>query len=195
MRWFWVVSNDNTVSKPLVVNEGWLDVDDADLDACKEISTWSGKAWVRSSRTDHDGQPDDALQNLYGIPIISPRFREALEMAHVSGIQYLPINVILSTGTSLPGFCIANVLNCTNALDIGRSKFEVFPEDYFLPARRGLIRVIRESTLRRSRLQGLDLIRLSSFKPYLYASERVVRIFEAQKFTGLSFHEVPTTPS
>ena len=32
MRWFWVISYDNTVSKSLIADDGWIDVDDADLD-------------------------------------------------------------------------------------------------------------------------------------------------------------------
>ncbi len=44
-----------------------------------------------------------------------------------------------------------------------------------------------------SAVEPFDLIRLSTFRAPLYVSERFERMFREGRFTGYSFHEVPTT--
>ena len=193
MRWYDVVNFDNINPKPLLAKEGWLDVDELELRACHSLSTWSGNAWVRSDSRESDGQPDDALVSSFFVPIFSPRLREALQKAQITGIQYLPIRVLLSTGLELGGFSVANVLHCSDALDLQKSNYECFPNDHPVSSKRGKVRDIRKAVLVKSKLEGADLIRLSQYKLALYASERFVRIFEGLGGTGLSFREVATS--
>ena len=44
-----------------------------------------------------------------------------------------------------------------------------------------------------SAVEPVDLIRPATFKAPLYVSERFERVFREGRFTGYSFHEVPTT--
>jgi hypothetical protein len=96
--------------------------------------------------------------------------------------------------TSIDGFSIANVLNCADALDRRLSNFDVFPDDYFLPQRRGQIRAIKKPVLMRGALIAFHIIRLAQYKAPIYVSERFVRAFEFIDCTGFSFHEVETSP-
>jgi hypothetical protein len=174
-----------------VANEGDLGDLEDDLDVCQSIEAWPGAGWVRVGRNGREGDPDDVLQTCFSLPIYSLRLRSALDSAGISGIQYLPIQVIRATGEAIPDFCIANLLNCLDALDLERSIVERFPADYFLPGRRGRIRSVNHPILVRDVLTGYDIIRLSRYRASIYVSERFVRLFESERFTGYSFREVP----
>jgi hypothetical protein len=193
MRWYWVVCCDNTVTTPFVGDEGDLGGHEDDLNVCRRIEVWPGTAWVRASRADRDGDPDDALQTCFPTPIYSARLRDALEEANVAGIQYLPIRVFRTGRSEIPGFSVANILNCVEGLDVRRSEIERFPDDYFLPARRGQIRSINSAVLMGAAVDRYDVLRLSGYPSHLYASERFVELFEAKGFTGYSFREVPSS--
>lgn len=85
------------------------------------------------------------------------------------------------------------MLNCAEALDRKLSRYDVFPDDYFLPQRRGQIGVINMPVLMRSALIGFDIIRLAPYTAPIYVSERFVRACEGIDCTGFSFHEVETS--
>lgn len=195
MRWYRVVTCDNTVATPFVGDEGDLGEHEDDLDVCKPVEAWPGTAWVRASCTARDGDPDDALQTCFAATIYSARLRDALTETRVAGVQYLPIRVLRLGGGEIPGFSVANVLNCVDGLDVQASEVERFPDDYFLPARRGQIRSIGKAVLIRAVVDRYDILRLSGYRSQLYVSERFVRLFETNGFTGYSFREVPTSPA
>jgi len=193
MRWYSIVSCDNAVTTPYVGDEGDLGEHEDAFGDCKPIEAWPGTAWVRASRTARDGDPDDVLQTCFFAPIYSRRLRGALEEAQISGIQYLPIRVLRRGGTEIPGFSVANVLNCADGLDVQSSEIERFPDDYFLPTRRGQIRSVNRAVLIGAVVDRYDILRLCSYPSQLYVSERFVLLFEANRFTGYSFREVPTS--
>lgn len=190
VKWYWAVSCDNTVANPFAANQGDLGAyKESELDSCKRIIDWPVTAWVRASGIEHDGVPDDVLQTLLGLPIYSSRMGSALDLAGIHGIQYLPLRVLRPTDARVEGFWIANILNCAKALHWERSKYELFPDDYFLPQRRGQIQALYEVVLLRRALEGYDIVRLQEYQPFICVSERFVRVFEAGGFTGYSFHE------
>jgi hypothetical protein len=108
-------------------------------------------------------------------------------------LQYLPVRVLRARGGEIPGFSVANVLNSVDCLDVEHSQIRRFPDDYFLPARRGRIHSVDGAVLIGAVLEGFDIVRLSTFLSSLYVSERFVRLFEGNGFTGYSFREVPTS--
>lgn len=190
-KWFWLVGCDNVFPTPLVADQTDLDQDQEEgLGICAPVRDWSETAWLKAT---HDGEPDDALQTCLAAPVFSSRLRTALEGVPLGGVQYLPIRVIRPNETLITGYCIANVLNCADALDLRRSKVSRYPDDYFLPARRGLIRSLDTPVLVASVITSYDIIRLSTFLAPIYVSERFVKLFRDGSFTGYSFHEVPTS--
>jgi hypothetical protein len=189
--WYWIVACDNTVENPLVVSEASLQgLDESDFTSGVTIANWDETAWFRSPNADLDGDPDDVLQNHLGLYIYSMRLRNALNAADITGIQYLPVRVFLSDGSQIEGFAIANILCLVPALDLENSDFDVFPDDYFLPERRGKVRGIRKPVLRRAAVEPFDVIRLAEFKWYACVSERFKHVFEKNRLTGYSFHEL-----
>jgi hypothetical protein len=190
-RWYWPVECDNTVADPLVVAEANLGgLDEYDFVRGIRIANWNEAAWFRSPDAHHDGDPDDVLQNHLGLHIYSARLREALEAANITGIQYLPVKVLLSDSSPIEGFAIANILNLVPVLDFERSDYDVFPEDYFLPERRGKVRGIRIPVLRRAAVELFDIVRLEESKWYVCVSERFKNAFEMSRCSGYSFQEL-----
>jgi hypothetical protein len=194
MRWYWTVNCDNTIADPLVVDSHNLcGIDPEALSAGRPITGWPAEAYLKTSKRKNDGDPDDVLQNHLGVPVYSPRLRLALKDAGIVGFQFLPVRVYRPSGQSYEGFSIANVIELRPALDRTSSHIEVFPPDYFLPARRGLIRSLRTPVLRQNVLVGCDVVRLEEYPSSVYVSQRFKDVFDAGRFTGYSLHEVGTS--
>lgn len=180
LNWYKVVWWDNTVEDPYVSNAGDLRGFDAwHLRSGKMISGWDNRAWIQCSDPDYDGDPDDVLANHLGVPIYSFRMRRALEDAGITGIQYLPIRVLHRDGSEIPGYHVANITNKVNALDLTRSEYSVFPEEYFIQEDRGQISSLQRAVLRAEALIGLDVLRLQEFLVFEAVSERFKEAFEA----------------
>jgi hypothetical protein len=191
MKWYWLVTNDNTVKNPFVSDTGDLEGFEKWIFAdCKAFKDWSEKAWVGANKPGNDGDPDDSLQNHFGLLIFSAQLRIALEEAGIGGIQYLPIQVLRPTGSRIEGYCIINILNCVKAFDLGKTIHSRYPMDYFLPERRGELSSVRQVTLRSNQLKGHDIIRPEEYKVKVYVSGRFKEVFENNRFSGLSFHDV-----
>jgi hypothetical protein len=99
------------------------------------------------------------------------------------------VTIVRSSGSRLSNFAIANIVEKRTALDLRRSDYDVFPDDYFIAERRGRIRSVRRAALRSEALPDADAFRLEEFPSRLFASERFVRVFEDMRCTGLSFVE------
>lgn len=130
------------------------------------------------------------MQSYLGLPVYSARLRKVLDKSGFTGIQYLPIRVLRADGTPFDGFAIANILNLLPAMDYKKSDYDLYEDDYFLPARRGKVRGIRKPVLHSTVINGYDIFRLKEYKRYIIVSKRFRDIFVANNFTGYSFHEV-----
>lgn len=191
MKWYWVISCDNTVDKPYVASHGDLDgVDDWMLSDGRAAAAWSGNAWVKAGSRKEAGDPDDVLQTYLPLPIYSSRLRRALENAGVRGIQYLPLRVLRHDGSEMPGFAIANILNKVSALDFEHSTYTLFPADYFLEDRRGEVSSLLRPVLLAAPLDDHHIIRLEEYESPIYVSEVFKNAFEEGGFSGYSFREV-----
>lgn len=149
------------------------------------VEGWDESAWLQAADPVLDGLPDDVLCTDLPLVVFSRRLREALEAAGIGGIQYLPIRVLRSDGSNVPGYCIANVLNFVSALDWERSEYNLWGDDD--PSRRDEIRDLRTVHLKRTALRSYDLIRLREYDVALFGSERLRRLFQGRQFTGFSF--------
>jgi hypothetical protein len=172
----------------MVADEGDLDGREDSLCQCQSLGDWdSSTAWVRATGKHPGIIPDDVLQSRFFCPIYSPRLRAGLETAGIGGIQYFPIRVFRPDSIELSGFCVANILNCVDALDLQKSEIRRFPNDYFLPASRGKIQMVNEATLLAAALEPFDIVRLAGYSSMIYVSQRFVRVFEDNQFSGYSF--------
>lgn len=190
MKWYGIVTCENTVSNPLVVDSADLKgIRHWDLVTGCPIAQWDETAWLASTSADLDGDPDDVLQNyLVRLQVYSARLRAALETAGIGGIQYLPVQIRFSDGSPVSGFAIANVLSVVSALDLERSDYSFYPPDR--PERQGQIKALRIPVLRTEALAGYDIIHLKEYPLYLCVSERFRSTFETGEFTGYAFNEL-----
>jgi hypothetical protein len=193
MQWYWTVDCTNAVRNPYISNADNFEEHGSQswqFASGKVIDNWTGELWVKSTKLELDGDPDDVLQCHLGIPIFSSRLREKLEQVISTEIQYLPLKIFRFDNSEILGFAIANILDVVPALDLKRSDYDLFPDDYFFEADRGMVRGIRKAVLKSEAVKGHDFIRLKEYDVSIYSSARFKKLFEQNGFTGYSFHEV-----
>jgi hypothetical protein len=147
-------------------------------------------AWIRSDSKSEDGPPDDGLANHFGLLIFSEKMRRVLDDGGVSGIQYIPIEVLKSDGTQYPGFAIANLINCPSALDWKSSEFSLFSDDETEPGEMNQISSLLTPVLKAGSLGGLHIVRLKEFTPAVFVSQHFVDLYNHSGLTGYSFRRV-----
>ncbi len=194
MTWFQVAGCDNTAANPLVTDSHDLrGYDEYAFMRGSQFTNWDPTSWLKASRPENDGDPDDALQNHLGLPVYSARLSNALTASGIHEIQYLPVQILRPSGECVLGFSIANTLSVVSALDIAHSDYDTFPDDYFLPERRGRIAGLRRAILRASALHGHDVVRLAEFPFDIFVAEAFRSTFDSAECTGYSFVEVEIT--
>lgn len=191
MKWFDMIPNDNAVAKPFVTDKhNFFGIDEVQLTSGTRVTRWGGKSWLMCTDTACNGDPDDALQNHLALPIFSLRLRRSIRQAGIGDIQYLPVRILRPNRDEIPGFSLANILAKVPALDVSRSDFDRFEDDYFIPERRGTVSGLRRAALKRAILQGRDIARLEEFEVAMFCSERFKKAFERGRCTGFSFEQV-----
>lgn len=194
MRWYDLILGCEAHEQPFVSDrhdlrgrENWQ------LEQGQPIENWDSGAWIKCTKEETNGPPDDGLWNHLHLPIFSSRMQRALTRGGIDCIQYLPIRVLQPDDGEYSGYAIANIVNLVSALNTDRSDFSLYPNDYFIPARRGQIFSIRKAVLRKDHLNGFHAMRLKEFDVAAYVSQRFVDICEQNRFTGYSFSAVETT--
>jgi hypothetical protein len=167
-------------------------IDSYDLKIGRRIDNWNPQSFLQSSDIEDDGTPDDYLPGL-GLPILSPRFRAALETNRIgiADIQYLPIRVFQSTREEVHGFSVANVLTRVPALNREHSVMLDEDENEIDPLTNApVVRGIWRAALNAEPLRGHDVIRLTEFWAPVFVSERFADVFRSGKFTGATLTQV-----
>jgi hypothetical protein len=190
MKWYWVISCSNVVADPLVTDDDNFDGNEDEFVRGVPFQRGSKQLRLLVKKPRNDGTPDDALQNHLALPVISSRVQEAFLRNEIQGAEYVPVEVVRPNGLVVPGYSILNVLARRPALDRTRSDYDVYPQDYFLPQRRGQVSGVRVPVLMRSELASTDILRLDEYAHPLYVSERLKNIFEAERFSGWTFREI-----
>jgi hypothetical protein len=191
VKWYLTVACDNTVADPFVADTAQLrGVDEWAVMAGERLPEWPPDWCVAARSKANDGTPDDVLQNSLGIPIYSERLQQRLTAWGIQNIQYLPIRVLRPTGALIDGFAIANVLACRSALDLERSDLGLFPDDYFIPSRRGKVRSVRQPVLRAAALDEIHCLRAIEYPVQLFVSDHFRQAFESAQLSGYSFEQI-----
>jgi hypothetical protein len=190
VKWYWIITCDNTVANPLVTDSDNFEGLERELFLGRRLDIVPRPLHLQTTKADLDGDPDDALQNHLALPVVSERLHAAMVGEGIKNVQYLPVKVLSSNGTLVGTFSLLNVLDVKDALNRAESDYDVYPEDYFLSRRRGMIRALRKPVLRRDALGSSDLIRLLGYPYQLYASQNFKQLFEDGRFTGWSLREI-----
>ncbi len=191
MKWYIPILCGRTVADPLVLDKhDFFGVKDEAFDDARVIERWDTRAYFGVTEQDNNGEPDDCLQNHLNIMMFSQRLLGACDDEGIRGFQYLPIHVYRFDATPINGFSIAHIVEWRAALVRELSDFNVYPQDYFLPDRRGKIDGIRKPVLDGGTLNDTDVFRLTEYWPCTFVSERLQRVFDDLKCTGIKFMEV-----
>lgn len=190
MKYFEIFECERAVKDPMVcvTNLEDLKININRFRICKEFTSGENiKFFAKTEKS--DGTPDDFLQNTEMVPIFSPRMREAIEEAGITGIQYIPIEVEHYNKEKLEGYCIANVLNSvSDALDIDKSIFWNSKSD------NGKLLLYIPSIKSEKVPDSIDIFRLkyderieNDYSTFIVVSERFKSIIAKNKFTGIGF--------
>ena len=190
MKYFEIFECERAVKDPMVcvTNLEDLKININRFRICKEFTSGENiKFFAKTEKS--DGTPDDFLQNTEMVPIFSPRMREAIEEAGITGIQYIPIEVEHYNKEKLEGYCIANVLNSVpDALDIDKTIFWNRKSD------NGRLNVYVPSIKSEKVPDNMDIFRLkyderfvTEYSTFIVVSERFKSIIAKNKFTGIGF--------
>jgi len=192
MRWYWALQWANSLSYAYCSDKhDFKGLSENAIGTGLPIHNWDSTAWIQSTDPECDGPPDDVLQNHLGLKIYSPKLKKVLELANVSGIQYLPLKVRHRSGDEILDYSIANILNLPSVVDLVKSDYSVFMPDDPIKERWGTISSVHRMVLRQKDLSGFDIILPKEFPESVYVSEKFKRAFEAANCTGYGFQEVP----
>ncbi len=190
MKYYQIYDCERAVKDPMVceTNLEELKIDINMFRICKEFTS-DEKIKFYAELEEDDGTPDDFLQNTEMVPIFSPRMREAIEEAGITGIQYIPIEVEHYNKEKLEGYCIANVLNSvSDALDFDKTIF------LKMKSENGKLDLYIPSIKSEKVPDNMDIFRLkyderidTEYSTFIVVSERFKSIIAKNKFTGIGF--------
>ena len=190
MKYFRVWDCEHAVKDPMVcvTNLEELKISINRFRICKEFTSGENIKFYAELEED-DGTPDDFLQNTEMVPIFSPRMREAIEEAGITGIQYIPIEVEHYNKEKLEGYCIANVLNSVpDALNYDKTIF------LKMKSENGKLDLYIPSIKSENVPDNMDIFRLkyderieTEYSTFIVVSERFKSIIAKNKFTGIGF--------
>lgn len=200
MKWYRPIPCDHTVKDPLV-----CEVDNFDrydyfgykssvcADLCfyqgTKIKDWPDDLYFTTQKEIYNGEPDDVLQNAQMLPVFSQRLTDAIEEAGIEGFQFLPVSVLNYDGKDVGRFYIANCLNMFDAFDYEKSVYWRFPDDFPNPDARGHINC-STFVLKAEKCSGYDVFRMEGQPRAYFVSEKFVKIFRKNKFTGYFFDPI-----
>ncbi len=115
--------------------------------------------------------------------LFSSRLRKLMRSVGVDNIQYLPL--VLRNGLSgaeTRDYHVANIIGRIACLDADRSVVETAPHDP------GRIMFIESLALDENKIPTVDIFRLHEQSQVIVVSERVRRVCEDQRVTGVRFY-------
>lgn len=127
----------------------------------------------------------DYVANIYRWLIISNRFQMETQKLISNSVQYLPIRILDSVnGNENSSYCVVNILDILDALDLNNSKYDVFElEDEKIVS-------IEKYALKKTKIQGHHIFRLKDDTIPIFVSEEIKKIVEEKALSGFAFVEV-----
>lgn len=190
--WYRLFSGDgNHVAKPLYATISNIGSDLARsilFSRGGRIETWPTDAYYKAGDPSHDGEPEDFLLEVEGLPVVSERLRFALEQFGETGHQFLPIKVLHADGSLAGQYYVVNVLDVPRVLDLSLSRFErteykTNAQGETIPDLIGLWKPV----LRSDWAAGHHLFRCAEAPLVLVASEDLRQVFQRIAASGSTF--------
>lgn len=149
----------------------------------KEIDRWDGVVFEYDSA--EGNILTDYLANLYRWFVVSDNFRQLTQKIIEKQVQYLPVKVIdRFTKSEVDSYFVANILTVIDALDLEKSKYDVFELDD------EKIISVEKYALKSSEIVGKHIFRLKDDTIPIFVSESLKKIIEDNDFIGFEFLEV-----
>lgn len=127
----------------------------------------------------------DYLANVYGWLVVSDAFRKLTHNIIQDQIQYLPIRLVESnTKREIDSFSVANVVKLVDALDLEKSKYDIFE----LGDRK--IIDVEKYALKKEIIKDCHIFRLQDDTIPIFVSETLKKVIEENNLLGFAFLEV-----
>lgn len=123
-------------------------------------------------------------------PVVSARFKEALDSVGVDNIDYYPAHIVdEAKGKTHEGYYAANVIGMLSCLDKEKS---VFTEMIRPPSSedKDLVSSFEEMHLDYNKVQGAKIFRLYEMTSLIIVNEAIKQAVEKAKLRGLELHPV-----
>ena len=156
-------------------------IDMYDVTRGNHLNNWDERIIFNFTPND-GGEFTDYICNDFGWLIVSNKSRKAFENADMTGIQYLPLNIInKDTGMALEEYYVANVCKLIEAVDMGQSEYiELMPGKY----------VFVSFAVKEEKISDFDIFRLKENDVQIFVSEKFKNIIKSNKLTGFDFTKV-----
>jgi hypothetical protein len=161
-------------------NELW-GTDMYDVTRGNYIDNWDERVTFNFT-TDNGYEITDYICNDFGWPIVSNKFKMALESVGISGIQYLPLIIVnKDTGITLERYYVANIYNLVEAVDMKKSEyFELIPGKYCFVS----------FAVKEDKIKNFDIFRLKENDVNIFVSEKFQKVIKSNKLTGFDFTKI-----
>lgn len=127
----------------------------------------------------------DYLANLYRWLVVSSDFRRLTQNIIEKQVQYLPVKIIDKfTKVEIDSYCVANIVTVIDALDLGKSKYDVFELDG------EKIISIEKYALKGNEIVGKHIFRIKDDTIPVFVSEELKKKIEDNNLTGFEFLQV-----
>lgn len=161
----------------------------SDLKGLSKWCTRDGEAQISwpdgVTFTVDEGLLQDYLFNAENWLVVSGRARECLESTCGGLVQFLPITLMLSSGTAVAGnYCVANVTKRLAAFDKEKSKWKP------LPGISNRVTGVIKWVLRGDAVGETSIFRLEENSDLLVVSSVVRDAITASRLTGFKFKEL-----
>lgn len=189
MKYYTAITDGDNKPEPFIAEvpgECWK-LSDILTDGCY-IEEWPENIDLTSCQ---EGSFETKLANDQDWLIFSDEAIQIFKKNKIKGLQYLPITIYHRNEIALERYKhVTNITDSINCLDMEKSKYKLRGNDFPIPNKRGEIAWIEHVVLRRALLGDLDVFRIANFEPEIIVTEKFVKLYKDNAFSGMSFERV-----
>ncbi|MDJ0601581.1 MAG: hypothetical protein QNJ37_22390 [Crocosphaera sp.] len=127
----------------------------------------------------------DYLAGIFSFPIISSRFRQLLVDAGTTSLDFHPVKLICQKTKVVDNdYSFLNILDNIACFDWNKSEFE----RGFI--RQDVVREVRKLKIIEEKLARRDLVRMKEIPSAILISNRLCKLIESAKMTGVKFQRI-----
>lgn len=114
--------------------------------------------------------------------IVSDKFKRAIEYMSITGIQYLPVNIInKNNGERLEDYYVANICNLVDCINMEKSEYIDCGNN---------IKLFISFVIEEDKIEEKDIFRIKGSNTSIIVSDKIKDIIKVNKLKGFDFEKV-----